>query len=163
MRPLFLYGWEKNCYNMGKGGMGVSKKRKVAVYILTALTVALLLSQCVPVIHGPWSRGRVVYDNDYDRSITFEDDLTEEEVAAVVKVLSSNRSKIPFGYIPACSWDWDVAIILDGRRYMLATDTCGTIFVGSERLPNSYFAVIDISEEEQDILEEIFTSRGAEF
>ena len=141
----------------------MSRKRKIVVMILTALAVALLLTQCVPNIHGPWSRGRVVYDNDYDDSITFEATLTEEEVAAVVKVLSSNRSKIPLGYTPACSWDWDVAIILDGRRYMLATDTCGTIFVGSERHPGGYFAVIDIFDEEQDILEEIFTSRGAEF
>ena len=140
----------------------MSRKRKNIAAVLMALMLALLLSQCMS-IHFPWSKGRVVYDNDYDPSISFEDDLTEEEVAAVLQVLSNNRRTIPIFYMPACSWDWDVAIILGDTRYMLATDTCGTIFVGNERMPKGYFAIIDISDREQDILEEIFTSRGAEF
>lgn len=139
----------------------MSIKRKNMAAVLMALVLALLLSQCMS-FHFPWSKGRVVYDNDYDRSITFEDELTEEEVAAVLQVLN-NRRTIPIAYMPACSWDWDVAIILGNTRYMLATDTCGTIFVGNERMPKGYFAIIDISDREQDILERIFTSRGAEF
>ena len=55
-----------------------------------------------------------------------------------------------------CMWEWGVAIVFDNVRYMLATDACGTIFVGN-------WGLIDISTEERAVLEAMFTSRGATF
>lgn len=132
----------------------MSKKRKIAVYILTALTVVWLLGYCLP-LHGFWSTGRIVYQVEYDE-VSFEEELTEEEMTAVLRILRRNRTKIPIGYTPGCMWDWGVAFVIDNTRYMLATDDCGTIFVGG-------WGLIDISLEERAVLEEMFTSRGAEF
>ena len=132
----------------------MTKKRKIIAIILLILVMAWLLSYCVP-IHGPWSRGKIVYNVDYDE-VSFEEELTEEETAAVLRILRRNRIKIPIGYTSGCMHEWGVAIIIDNTRYMLATDQCGTIFVGT-------YGLMDISDEERDVLESMFTSRGAEF
>ena len=132
----------------------MSGKRKVAIFILTLLTVTWLLGYCVP-IHGFWSTGRIVYQVEYDE-VNFEEALTEEEMDAVLRILRRNRLKIPIGYTSGCMWEWGVAIIIDNTRYMLATDSCGTIFVG-------HFGLMDISLEERAVLEAMFTSRGATF
>ena len=132
----------------------MSRKRKIVVFILILLIVAWLLSYCVPV-HGFWSTGRIIYQVDYDE-VNFEEDLTEEEMTAVLQILRRNRIKIPIGYTYGCMWEWGVAIVIDNVRYMLATDACGTIFVGN-------WGLIDISTEERAVLEAMFTSRGATF
>lgn len=132
----------------------MSRKRKIVVFILILLIVAWLLSYCVPV-HGFWSTGRIIYQVDYDE-VNFEEDLTEEEMTAVLQILRRNRIKIPIGYTYGCMWEWGVAIVIDSVRYMLATDACGTIFVGG-------WGIIDISMEERAVLEAMFTSRGATF
>ena len=132
----------------------MSRKRKIVVFILILLIVAWLLSYCVPV-HGFWSTGRIIYQVDYDE-VNFEEDLTEEEMTAVLQILRRNRIKIPIGYTYGCMWEWGVAIVIDNVRYMLATDACGTIFVGG-------WGIIDISMEERAVLEAMFTSRGATF
>ena len=133
----------------------MSKKREIKIIILTALTVALLLSQCVPIFHGSWSTGRIVYQVEYDE-VTFEEALTEEETEAAVDVLRRNRVKIPIGYTSGCMGEWGVAFIIDNTRYMLATDGCGTIFVGG-------WGLMDITLEERAVLEEMFTSKRAAF
>lgn len=132
----------------------MTKKRKILVYILTALTVVWLLGYCFP-IHGSRSTGRIVYKVDYDE-VSFEEDLNEEEMAAVIQILRRNRLEIPIGYTSGCMWEWDVAFIIDNTRYRLATDGCGTIFVGN-------YGLMDISQEERAVLEAMFTSRGATF
>ena len=132
----------------------MSRKRKIVVFILILLIVAWLLSYCVPV-HGFWSTGRIIYQVDYDE-VNFEEDLTEEEMTAVLQILRRNRIKIPIGYTYGCMWEWGMAIVIDNVRYMLATDACGTIFVGG-------WGIIDISMEERAVLEAMFTSRGATF
>ena len=132
----------------------MSRKRKIVVFILILLIVAWLLSYCVPV-HGFWSTGRIIYQVDYD-DVSFEEALTEEEMTAVLQILRRNRIKIPIGYTYGCMWEWGVAIVFDNVRYMLATDACGTIFVGN-------WGLIDISTEERAVLEAMFTSRGATF
>ena len=132
----------------------MSRKRKIVVFILILLIVAWLLSYCVPV-HGFWSTGRIIYQVDYDE-VNFEEDLTEEEMTAVLQILRRNRIKIPIGYTYGCMWEWGVASVIDNVRYMLATDACGTIFVGG-------WGIIDISMEERAVLEAMFTSRGATF
>lgn len=132
----------------------MTKKRKYVIVIITVLVVVWLLGYCVP-FHGSWSTGRIVYQVDYDE-VSFEEELTEEELDAVLRILRRNRVDIPIGYTSGCMWEWGVAIIVDNVRYMLATDSCGTIFVGN-------WGLIDISAEERAVLEAMFTSRGATF
>lgn len=132
----------------------MTKKRKCVIVIITVLVAVWLLGYIVP-IHGFWSSGRIVYQVDYDE-VSFEEKLTEEEMTAVLQILRRNRIKIPIGYTSGCMWEWGVAIVIDNVRYMLATDACGTIFVGG-------WGIIDISLEERAVLEAMFTSRGATF
>ena len=132
----------------------MSRKCKIALFVLLVLAVAWLLSYCLP-IHGSWSTGRIVYQVEYDE-VSFEEELTEEEMTAVLRILRSNRLKIPIGYTSGCMFDRGVAIVIDNTRYMLATDACGTIFVDG-------WGLIDISLEERAALEKMFTSRGATF
>jgi hypothetical protein len=139
---------------MGKRGEDMSRKRKIIIFILVVLAVGWLLSYCLP-IRGSWSTGRIVYKVDYDE-VSFEEELTEEEMSAVLRILRRNRVKIPIGYTSGCMWEWGVVIVIDNVRYMLATDDCGTIFVGG-------WGLMDISLEERAVLEKMFTSRGATF
>lgn len=132
----------------------MSRKRKIVAVILIALVVAWLLSYCVPV-HGFWSTGRIIYAVDYDE-VSFEEELTEDEMDTIIRILRRNRIKIPIGYTSACMWEYGVAIVIDNTRYMLATDGCGTIFVDG-------WGLIDISLEERTVLEAMFTARGADF
>ena len=48
-----------------------------------------------------------------------------------------------------------IAIIVDGKTFMLACDKCGTVQCGMR--------FIHLSDAERDVLERIFTSRGGEF
>lgn len=132
----------------------MSRKRKITVVILLILTVVWLLGYCFPM-HGSWSTGKIVYQVEYDE-VSFEEELTEEEMAAVLRILRSNRTTIPIGYTSGCMWEWGVAFVIDDIRYMLATDDCGTIFVDT-------WGLMDISLEEREVLEAMFTSRGATF
>lgn len=98
--------------------------------------------------------GWVVYDRN---GISFEMDLSGEEVMAVKEVLNGKMIDPSFMSTPACGFDYDVAIIINGRRFGLALDGCGTVqYFGS-------LGYIHISAEEQDVLEGIFTARGGKF
>lgn len=132
----------------------MSRKRKILVYTLTVLTVLWLFGYCFP-IHGSRSTGRIVYQVEYDE-VSFEEELNEEEMDALLRIIRSNRTKIPIGYTSGCMWHRGVAFVIGNTRYMLATDDCGTIFVGG-------WGLIDISQEERAVLEAMFTSRGATF
>lgn len=134
-------------------------KKKTWIIVLVAVLCILLLGiEFIPFATG----GKVVYKNEYT-GVSFEDELTEEELAAVKQILNGKAKNSIFEGIPSCGSSWDIALIVNGRRYMLALDTCGTVFVGSKLIPYASFSYMDISNEEQDILEEIFTSRGGTF
>lgn len=132
---------------------GVDAMKKIVAMVLIFL-VLLHLGGCSRVMLGSVSSGTVVYDYD---GISFEEKLTEEEVVAVKKVLNGKAIDPSFLSTPACGFNYDIAIIIDGRRFALACDDCGTVQdYGS-------LGYIHISDAERDVLEEIFTSRGGEF
>lgn len=136
-----------------KTGKGVDAMKKIVVMVLVFLAL-LHLGGYSRVVIGFASSGIVVYDYD---GISFEEKLTEEEVNAVKRVLNGKAIDPSFLGTPACGFNYDIAIIIDGRRFALACDSCGTVQdFGS-------LGYIHISDEEQDVLEEIFTSRGGEF
>ena len=127
---------------------------KKIVAMILVLFVLLHLGGCCMVTIGSAEDGTVVYDR---YGISFEEKLTEEEVKAVKNIL--NGKAIDFSFIgrPACGFDDNVAIIIDGRRFALACDKCGTV------KDYSSMGYIHISDAERQVLEEIFTSRGGKF
>ena len=117
------------------------------------LLLVLCLCGCA-VRMDAQSTGKVVYDA---YGTKFEDELTADEMTAVADVLDGKWAEAAILGRPSCGFDENVAIIIDGRRLAMACDGCGTLWdVGTSRY-------IHISNAEQDVLEEIFTSRGGEF
>ena len=126
-------------------------KKIVCVVLLLAV---ILFIGCNRVWLGFDMSGWVVYDRN---GISFEMDLSGEEVMAVKEVLNGKAIDPSFMSTPACGFDYDVAIIINGRRFGLALDGCGTVqYFGS-------LGYIHISEAERQVLEEIFTARGGVF
>lgn len=138
----------------------MNKGKKIA-WTFAAVALIVIVTFCAAKSAIPPS-GKVVYKYEY-AGVEFEDDLTSEEVAAVQDIVRGKARHTMLISMPSCGWSWDIAIIINGTRYVLARDTCGTVFIGSELLPIGTFFYIDISNEEQDVLEEIFTSRGGIF
>lgn len=130
-----------------------SSVKKILILVLI-LILLLHLGGCSRVMIGSVNSGTVVYNFD---GVSFEEKLTEEEVKAVKKVLNGKQIDPSLLGTPSCGFDYNVAIIIDGRRFALACDDCGTVQdYGS-------MGYIHISNEEREVLEEIFTSRGGEF
>lgn len=128
---------------------------KKAMGLILVFMLTLGLFGCNRVLLSPNAEGKVIYNYD---GISFEDDLTDEEVQAVVQVLEGKERDTGFLQgIPSCGFDTEIAIIIGGRKFALACDGCGTVQdLGA-------LGYIHISGAEQDILEKIFTSRGGEF
>lgn len=91
------------------------------------------------------------------RRITFEEELTEAETNAVVKILEGKNYDFYFGSTPSCGFDQNIAIIVNGVRFAIACDSCGTL------LSYRNLQYVEISNEERAVLEELFTSRGGKF
>lgn len=127
--------------------------KRIAV-VLLVLVLVMGMTGCIPVLLSSKASGTVIYDR---YGISFAEELTEEEVKAVATVLHGKRVDPSFMGKPSCGFDYNVAIIIGGRRFGLALDGCGTV------VNYSSLGYIHISAEEQDVLEEIFTSRGGEF
>ncbi len=138
----------------------MEKRKKTVILVVTVVLVVVLMARCMPLSAG-LSSGRVVYKNTYT-GVSFEDTLSEDELKAVIDVINGKTRHSMLLVIPSCGWDWDIAFIINGTRYMLALDTCGTVFIGGV-IPNAAFTYIDVTNEEQDVLEAIFTSRGGTF
>lgn len=90
--------------------------------------------------------------------ISFSEELTAEEATAVAQILNGKTKTRYWLSIPSCGYDENIAIEVNGIRYALACDKCATLKVcGSV---NTY---IELTEEERNILEAIFTARGGIF
>ena len=128
---------------------------KKLVCILLGAILLMSTAGCATVRIKSNPTGKVVYNCN---GISFEEDLTAEELAAVIEILDGKEQKMSlFSGTPSCGFDPNIAIIINGIRYALACDKCGT-------LQNcSNLCYIDVSDSERFILEEIFTSRGGKF
>ncbi len=132
---------------MRKGRIGI-----LVVVLVLALILALVLCLrgCTVRIDAQ-STGRVVYDA---HGVKFEDELTADEIAAVMEVLDGEWMEASILGKPSCGFDKNIAIVIDGRRFAMGLDGCGTLWVVDS---SSY---IHISDAEQDVLAKIFNSRG---
>ena len=128
--------------------------RKLCCFV-AAVMLLLSMTGCTTIFHDCDAAGKVIYDY---KEVRFEEDLTAEEVAAVVAILNGKKQESAlFSGTPSCGFDRDIAPIIDGTRYALACDRCGA-------LQNcDTLTYIHISDAERKIIEEIFTSRGGTF
>jgi hypothetical protein len=132
-----------------KGG-GFMKKVICVVLVL----IVILFIGYNRVWLGFGASGKVIYDR---YGISFEEELKREEAEAVKKVLSGKAIETALFGVPACGFDYDVAIIINGRRFGLALDGCGTVQAFDS------MGYIHISDEDRQVLEKIFTDRGGVF
>lgn len=124
---------------------------------LCALALALLLlfslTACSRVSIDGSAGGTVTYQV---RNVRFTDQLTEEEVAAVIRVLDGKREYTATA-APNCGFSRTVSITIDGTTYALAMDKCPAV----KNMETQKY--IDISNDERNVLEQLFISRGGEF
>ncbi len=90
--------------------------------------------------------------------ISIEEEMTAQEIEAFRTILEGKNSYSGFvGGFPSCGFDSDIAIVLDGTRYMVAMDRCGTLQISKNR------QFIDVSMEEANIIYAIFENHGGKF
>lgn len=129
-------------------------KKYVIAWVVMA---ALMLAGCSRVSIGDGAEGKVVYY--YDAAgVEFSEELTEEELETVISILDGKERKSTSVWgVPSCGFSPEIGFIIDGTTYMMARDTCETLMIYGS------MDYIDVSAQEQDMLEAIFTSRGGEF
>lgn len=123
--------------------------------LLTALLFIMYARSFQTVRLGSNVTGKVVYDYG---GVSFEEPLTKKQLAAAVEIIDGQKmSPESITGIPSCPFSEDVAIILGGRRFLLACDHCATMQDGETK---RYFK---ISESELQTLYEIFAAHGGTF
>lgn len=138
------------CYHNCMEGDGVVKKKYlIATALLLIVATVLLLGRQVHLKAS--KQGTVTYTYG---DISFTEKMTAEELAAVARILDGKVYAMEFG-VPSCGFNEKIAIIIDGKAFMLACDKCGTVQCG--------IRFIHLSDAEREVLESIFTSRGGSF
>ncbi len=130
-------------------------KRIGALFL--AVWMLFMLAGCSRVRIPSGAEGKVVYHYD-GCEVSFSEELTGEELETVISILDGKGriSTLTYG-MPSCGFSPEIGFVIDGTTYMMARDTCETLMICGT------FDYIDVSPEEQDILEAVFTSRGGEF
>ncbi len=124
-------------------------------YILIPAAVLLLVASVVVFrkdtgVHT----GSIVYDA---YGVSFSEELTREEADQIAEMLKGKHRFSTFFGFPACGFDGNVAIVLDGVTYEVALDTCGTLLA----IPS--MRVINLSDDEIAVIHGIFERHGGEF
>lgn len=93
-------------------------------------------------------------ENGQQTSVT----LTDEESARILEILNGKKSQFyGFGITPMCGFSRDTSLEIGGMRYALALDTC-------TRMQHPLLLrFIQISREEQQVIEAIVLSYGAKY
>lgn len=130
--------------------------KRINTILCIALAILLpVLTGCSKVSVSENASYKVVYQYD---DISFSEELTAEEAAAVAQILGGKVKSRYWLNTPSCGFDENIAIIINGQRYALACDKCTTLKVCGT--VNTY---IEVTQAERDILEAIFTARGGKF
>ena len=130
----------------------ISKKK--SILCLLACGIAAVLFLRVAAVYAP-SEGTIILES--NAGVSLEEPLSDEELVTVKKILWG-KIKWPeslYG-IPACGFAKSYSLMIDGTRYMMAMDSCGTRCVEEA----DTFCYINISDSQKNALQEMFTSRG---
>ena len=131
--------------------------KKRLVPLLSVLLILLACSACASqkVTLSAEATGAVVYRHN---GVAFEEALTVEQLEAVIDIVDGK--KLPpetVTGVPNCYFTENIAIVLDGRRFLLACDSCAML---KDSQTQRY---ISLSETECQTLHEIFAVHGGTF
>ncbi len=134
--------------------MNKKKKTIIIISILAAiLIIGGVIYYLVPhTIHVGIGNGARVLFNPYGEKIdvTISEDMAADLVEAIDgKILAFDNGE------PSCGFDDKVAIIVDGKRFLVACDGCPTL-----KYHNRY---IELSEEEMKTVHRVMEDFGAYF
>lgn len=127
-------------------------KRKIGIAVSVVIIIALLIFNfsTVLLLENRTVTARYIYG---DKNITTE--LSQEDAKRVIKIL--NGKHISIFNLPACGFDENVAVIINGKTFCIACDECGTVYF-KER--NGY---IDLEKSENEELRKILSDYGFEW
>lgn len=139
-------------------------KKSMGKFIVLSLVVVLLVVGVLWFVRGGLafvmlnreSEGSIVYTYEYN-DVSFESELTPDEVSAVVDILNGKSLHSTLIAYPACGFDPEIAVIIGGVRYAVALDGCGTL------VECHTLRYIDLSNDEIAVIHEIFEKRGGTF
>ncbi len=100
--------------------------------------------------------GKVTYVNEYT-GVSFTDTLTDKEMELVVSVLNGKTQKSLISGASSCGFSKDISVTINGVIFGLARDKCGVL------LNYNDMCYVYISDEERELIESVFKSRGGEF
>ena len=128
--------------------------RRIILYVSLVILLLTLIG-CSKVSISESASCKVDYQYG---DISFSETLTAEEASAVARILNGKVITRYWFSAPSCGFDQNIAIEVNGVRYALACDKCATLKVcGSV---NTY---IELTQEERNVLEAIFTARDGKF
>ena len=116
----------------------MSKKIIVIISVFVFIVLLIVNFFSVIIIGNEYVSARYIYG---DKNITTE--LSEEDSNIVTEIL--NGKHLSIFLLPACGFDENIAVIINGKTFCIACDECGTVYF-KER--NGYIS-LDDNENEQ--------------
>lgn len=124
------------------------KKKTLIIISVIALLVLLFINFTTVIFIGNENvTARYIYGN---KNIITE--LNQKDANVIIKILKGKH--ISVFELPACGFDENVAVIINGKTFCISCDECGTVYF-KER--NGYI-LLDDNENEQ--LREILSGYG---
>lgn len=124
------------------------KKRIILVVAIVLIAVIATVLIGIPPLHSPESGGSLTYDSGSAK-------LTNEETQTIAAILRRCKPDSLFAGEYACGYSEDLAFSIGSSTYYLAQDSCNAV---QDAATGRYY---HISEEDADILRDIFRSHGA--
>lgn len=126
-------------------------KKKTVIIISIFIFIALFIVNLTTVIiFGNKVSAKYIYG---DKNIVTE--LSDEDAKVVTKIL--NGKHVSVFLLPACGFDENVAVIINGKTFCIACDACGTVYLKEH---NGYI-ILDDNENVQ--LRNILSKYGFEW
>ena len=128
------------------------KKKTIITITVSVFTLAILLvvNFSTVIIFSDKVTARYIYG---DKNITTE--LSDGDAKEVIEIL--NGKHVSVFDLPACGFDENVAVIINGKTFCIACDECGIVYY-KER--NGY---ISLNDNENTKLRSILSTYGFEW
>lgn len=120
----------------------------IGVCICCVAVVALITNQTAKTNTSNIKSGSVICKYD-DHNINSK--LSQDDLKTIAKIF--NNKELHYDS-PSCGFDVNVAVILDGKHYCIANDSCGVVYLAET---NKYFV---LSDKENTTVRRILNSYG---
>jgi len=127
---------------------------KKGICVLLSILLLVGCTGCAATISHPSDTAVwICYDRE---NVSFNLELSQEEVSAVLSVLNGKRRDLDMAVTGAgCGFGREQSFIINGSTYCLGQDGCGVIW---EEGTDNYYVV---SNQEMNQLKDIFIAHGA--